>query len=341
MDLYSTRALLGILANLKQAPLFFLNTFFPTTSESESEVIDFDVLVGSRRIAPFVSPIVQGRIMESQGYTTQTFKPAYLKPKTPVEPGRALKRLAGEAIAGTLSPSEREAAIVAQILAEHLDSIRRRKEVMAVEALRLGQVTVAGDGYPTQVVDFQRPNGHTKALTTTARWGENDVSPIRNVEAWGSEMLQAGGGVLTDVVFEPVSAWSLFQADPLFKEAVDLRRAEPSAQDVNLGIMPDHVAYRGRMGNVNLWTYQDWYVNDGGSEVPLLPNHQVVLVSRPGLEGIQHHGAILDPAAGFVAVEAFPKAWLENDPARRVVMTQSAPLVVPRRPAASMGVTVR
>ena len=68
---------------------------------------------------------------------------------------------------------------------------------------------------------------------------------------------------------------------------------------------------------------------------------QVLLGSRSGIEGVRCYGAIKDEQAGFQANRYFPKSWLENDPAVRWMLLQSAPLVVPYRPNASMCVTVK
>ena len=86
--------------------------------------------------------------------------------------------------------------------------------------------------------------------------------------------------------------------------------------------------YQGSIGNFNFYTYAEWYVDDAGATQPMLPNKTVIL-GGAGLEGIQAHGAILDDAAGLIAMEYFPKSWVPQDPAVRQVLTQSAPLVVP------------
>jgi len=58
------------------------------------------------------------------------------------------------------------------------------------------------------------------------------------------------------------------------------------------------------------------------------------------IEGYRAFGAIRDEAAGFQAVPYYVKSWLEEDPAVRFIMMQSAPLVVPYRVDASLCATV-
>jgi hypothetical protein len=62
------------------------------------------------------------------------------------------------------------------------------------------------------------------------------------------------------------------------------------------------------------------------------------MVSPGVLDGAQLHGAILDGAAGYRAAEYFPKMWEDNDPPVEWFLLQSAPLIVPFRPKASLGV---
>ena len=48
---------------------------------------------------------------------------------------------------------------------------------------------------------------------------------------------------------------------------------------------------------------------------------------------------IMDEKAAFKALRYFSKSWLEEDPAVRWLLMQSAPLVVPYRPNASLCAT--
>ena len=54
------------------------------------------------------------------------------------------------------------------------------------------------------------------------------------------------------------------------------------------------------------------------------------------LGGVQAFGAIVDEDAGYQAVRSHTKSWTEKDPSRRLIMMQSAPLVVPTRVNASL-----
>jgi len=341
MDLFSTDRLVATVEDLRgrPAPVSLLSVFFPAIIEETSEEIHFDTEDKPRRIAPFVSPLVQGKLVESLGHTAKTFSPAYIKDKRRFDANRPLKRMMGEPLTGTLSPAQRIQMQLAMEMDDQIAMIRRRKELMASEALRLGQVTVTGEGYPTQVVSFGRDAALTVDLSGgAAEWDDAGVSPIDNIETWSLTTLQKSGAAPTDVVFT-IGAWKLFKADAKFAQAVDLLRARDSSSidigpRVNAGLV-----LRGQLGNLRLWTYADWYVDTAGVEQPIIPDNWVLLASA-AIEGVQAHGAIRDEEAGYQAMEFFPKSWLEKDPSARLLMMQSAPLVVPFRANASFAAKV-
>ena len=82
------------------------------------------------------------------------------------------------------------------------------------------------------------------------------------------------------------------------------------------------------------------YIDDKGVTCKLLPEKTVILGSRDGLEGTRCYGAIHDEKANWTAHRYFTKSWVEEDPSVRWLLLQSAPLVVPYRPNASMFVNI-
>lgn len=340
MDIYSTTALNRLVQSLKRPQTALLSTFFGTVETSDTEDIKFDVENKKRRIAPFVSPLREGKLVEDEGYVTKSFTPAYVKDKRVHDPNKALKRAAGETIGGSMAPMDRHQANLAASSADQVAMLARRKEVMASEVLRTGKVTISGEGYPTVVVDFGRNAAHTVALTLAARWGEADVKPLENLEDWTSTVLQNSGAVIRDVVMD-TAAWRLFRADADAKEHLDTRPLSASADAlVALQFAKLGMSYKGQLGELRFWVYQDWYVDEAGVEQKMIPDYTVILAS-PDVDGVQHQGAIRDEEAGLQPFEFFSKSWVVPDPSRRILLMQSAPLVVPYRPDATFCATVR
>lgn len=341
IGIYSTTAMLGVLRALRKAqPRWLLDTFFPGMSFSDTEQVAFDVEVEDEEVAPFVSPTSAGQIGSDLGYETLYFTPAYIKPVNDVKPGAPLRRMMGEALGGTLSAGQREMAILGQLLEMQQTRIIRRKLLMGAEVIRTGTCVIKGDDYPEKLVDFRRDAALTKTLAGAARWKEDGVSPYADVQAWIDLVGEKSGAAVTTVVMTG-DAWALFEADPKLEKVLD--RTLGQAATVQLGVsngLPGSPVWKGRIGNTDFFTWNDTY-REGGVKKTVFPPFTVVLAALGAAEGTQAHGAILDPRAGYRSLEAWPWSWIEDNPPRRMLMTQSAPLVYFRRPNATMCVTVR
>jgi hypothetical protein len=140
-------------------------------------------------------------------------------------------------------------------------------------------------------------------------------------------------------------AWRVFKSDPKVEKLLDIRRI---ADSTNLSLGPiafgqggELARYVGTIGDLDFWVYNDRYVDDNDVVQKLLPDYTVLVGSTGQLEGTRCYGAIQDEKAGYRAQRYFSKSWLEEDPAVRWLLLQSAPLIVPYRPNASFCATVR
>lgn len=340
MDIFSTQVLSKVVENLQTPPSFLLDMFFSQEQRSDTEEIYFDTQESKLRISPFVSPLMPGKVVEHEGYSTKSFKPAYVKDKRRFTPDMPFKRMAGERIGGDMTAAQRLEKAVAITLNNQLDCLTRREEVMASEVLRTGKITVEGDGYPAVTVDFGRDTSFTKVLTGDNTWDKTTVNIVDNLEDWAGSVQSKSGVVAKTVVLDP-SAWKLFRNNPYVQKYLDYRRGTNSTLNIDPIILGNEKArFVGNIGDFEVWVYNDIYI-EGDTEKKILPENTVLLGSRGGVEGVRCYGAIKDEQANFQANRYFPKSWLENDPAVRWMLLQSAPLIVPYRPNATMCVTVK
>lgn len=339
IDLYSTQTLTETLANLKRKITNGMAArFFATQVNFATEQIVFDIDEGKRYIAPYVHPDIPAVVRGNKGKKVASFTPAYLKEKEPVKPGAALKRQVGESFNTPLSPDQRMAALVGSILQDQADRIDRRIEQMAVEALKTGKIVVTGEGYPTQTVDFGRAAALNRAnniLTDTARWGQSAAKPLKDLRAWNRTMLQESGSVITDVILDATSA-DAFLDDATIEKKLDVRNVTVGALNVTAA-QEEGLQYLGFIEGKNIWQYCGWYMNEAGTELELFSGGDVLLVGA--VEGVQYFGAIQDEES-LQSVSVFPKSWVTPDPSVRWIMSQSAPLCVPRRVNATMVASV-
>lgn len=347
MEILETHELLGVIENIPPRNSYWLDLAFPRVHMSTTEFIDFDLLDGARRLAPFVSPAVQGQPMVQRGHSTRKFKPAYVKMKDAVDPARLLTKRVGEALttgirSQQLTPAQRHDAIVADILATQVDAYERRLEWMAAKSVQDGAITIEGENYPRVQLSFGRSAAHTKTLTGTAAWTDTTNSnPIQDIEDWALEMLTNSGRAVTRITFG-VQAWKAFIAHPKTEKMLDTN-LRGGSNSLELG--PTQPAqggqYRGTLKsmNVDLYVYNDQYEDNTGVLQNMMDPRDVVLTGDA--EGIRCFGAIMDNKANWQPLSLFTKMWEQEDPSGVFIMSQGAPLMVPSRPNATMRVRVR
>lgn len=338
---FDTAGLIQVVPSLLTPQTWFLDRYFPGMVMSDTEFLAIDVIIGKRRMAPFVNPLIEGKMVEALRVQTNIFKPPYIKDKRVPDLRRPIRRAVGERLGGgEMTGAEREQANIQFEMEDQLQMIQRRLEWMAIQELRSGTVVVAGDGFPTTTIDFGRPSNQTVVLSGGARWGQAGVSPAASLITWSQLILKASGATPTDVIMTP-DAFALFLADPLVVGSVFYPTLSGFGNAINPGgQMQKGAINKGMWGQFNIFVYQDWYVDDNNVEQPMLPAYTVIMASPQELMGTRAFAQILDPEFNYQAMPYAPKTWITQDPAQRLIMMQSAPLPIPGRPSASLGATV-
>lgn len=340
MDLYSTAFLNRVVDELAPVPTVFLDLFFQEVLTHDTEEVYFDKVTDKPRLTPFVHPLHEGRVVDSIGYSTKSVKPAYVKDLRVHNPLKALKRRAGEALTGNLTPAQRQQANIVSDLADQNRMMTRRLEVMAIEAVRDGKATIIGEGFDA-VIDFGRDASLTETLANNDRWSIVDANAPdipAQLEGWSQQIADFDGSV--EAVIMDVKAWNLLRKAPSVKGLLDIRRGDTSSLVLSPEIaVKAGVQYKGDIGNFQIWVYTGSYIDPAdGQTKKYMPDNTVVLAGRR-LEGVRHFGAIMDVDV-LVARERYAQSWTEKNPSRRMLMMESAPLLVPYRPNSAKKITV-
>ncbi len=176
-------------------------------------------------------------------------------------------------------------------------------------------------------------------LTVAA--GATNTQPSDDIEIWQTTFLKESGSVATDLVFTNKS-WRAFRLDTTIKDnAITFPALSPFGNQINAGpqVMKGAI-YKGRWGNFDLWLYNDWFIDPlDNVEKPMIPDGAVIM-SGADLMGTRAFGVILDPAFNYGPLAYAPKSWVKEDPAQRLILMQSSPLVIPSRVNASLCATV-
>ena len=340
MDQFSTEYLMGVVEDLKRPPQFALDRYFTRKETFGTEAVDFDVIDRKRRIAPLVSPLVPGKVVNQVGKVVRSLTPAYTKDKRIFEPGRGFKRAVGEKIGGSLTPAQRiELAIVAE-MEDQLNMLTRRQEVMAMEALRTGKVVLTGDQYPTVTVDFQRDATLTPAnLAAGNLWSATTATPLDNLKTWALLGLKKSGVYLTDVIMA-IDVYQAFVNHATVSARWSAQNSGQLGTSLALGKpQVEGAVFMGQIDGFNIFVYAGWYIDETDTENEILPAKYLIMSAPAAVEGVRAFGAIKDHAS-LQEAEYFAKSWEDHDPSVRYLMLQSAPLMVPLRPNATLGVRV-
>lgn len=343
---YETWELDAMVAQIERPNPWLLRTFFKRSKFFESKQIEFDIVDRGRRLAPFVAPEVAGKPMVREGYRTRTLTPAYIKPTALVKPDQAFTRLAGEgAYGGVLSPKQRFDAIVSEQLALHEDMIDNRLEWMSAQALVNGYIVIQGESYPKVRVDFGRDPSLTIALTGAALWSASTATPLVDIETNALLVRHLSkGAVVTDLVMDG-AAWNLLKKNSTISDLIDIRYRRDvngtTAIDGGPRTTLNEAVYVGTLqGRIDLWVYDSFYQDDTGTDQPFLPPNTVLGIASNALEGTQYFGAIIDLDAEIQARRSFTKSKVLFNPSGLELITQSGPLVAPKRPNAMFKLTV-
>jgi hypothetical protein len=164
------------------------------------------------------------------------------------------------------------------------------------------------------------------------------VKPLDLLQDWALTVLKASGSMPVDVVMD-VDAWKIFRLDADVVARLTAQRKLGEMPTLGQGAqMQQGGTFMGTIDGFNIWVYSDWYIDDNGTEQPMLPSGTVIMGGN--IEGVRAYGAIRDEEAGYQALAYFPKSWVQKDPSVRYLMLQSAPLMVPYRVDASFCATV-
>lgn len=347
MDIYDLVTLQGVQKRIKTAPTFWLDSFFKRQINFDQEWIMFDKVYGdNRKLAPFVVPNVAGRPQRLDGFESFRFKPAYSKQKDVVDYTMHIERLAGEALGGTLTIDQRRNAVIATLLEQQKVKLNNTFNWLGARAIIDGKVTITGEDYPTTLVDFRRDASLTMVLTGGAKWDQPTANPLADIKDQRINANELSGARISRVIFGR-NAWELFC---LRVDLRDLMDKNFGGQQVGMTLIADGygdtIEYMGSIagasgqGKLEVWVDSTRFIDPvTGAEQYYLDENTIVGVSDM-VEGVRCFGAIMDAEAGYRPMPYFFKNWREQDPSQEYLLSQSAPLMVPKEPNATYSIKV-
>ena len=315
---------------------WLLNTFFPSkVSFPNKDAVPLDELDTAQPLAPFVSPLAQGKPITSQGEFSRGYvKAPYLKPADVVTPDTVyesalLGQLQQNGIIGRGVLSAGEQLIIAQVSKFNRlrQSINNRKILMASEILTTGKMVAVGDDHPSLLIDFGRKAGLT--FNPAIKWDEVGATPVSDIETMIGNLVDIGGqaprmALMSSKVFNAMNKSAEFKErlqKPLGSTAPDIFAPRFTRNDIP--------QYRGDFDGIEFWTYDVTHKLTGMGQ-RFIPQTGFYLISDTG--GYQAQCMIKHLEGYGQALEYFDYQVIERDPSTIKLLCESSPLIVPSNP---------
>ena len=335
VSIYEPRTMGRVVTKLPPVHTFFRSTFFKNEETFVTKEVDVDFVKGSRKIAPYVHPVIGGKTVANTGYETKRYTPPMVAPDKVTTVDDLLKRIPGESIVSGRSPAERAVLKMSSDFSELRDMITRREELMCVQSIFMGRIPIIGEGL-NEVIDFQFTN--REVITTAAKkWTGKDSDPIADLKRW-HKRVQKKGLTNCDMCIMSDDVATVFINHEKVKNLLDIKNYHLAV--IQPRQLPGGVTYIGTINELGLdiYTYNEWYLDDwtdpeNATEKPLVPEGELVLISSHANYSM-YYGAITlvdENTKAFRTVEGkyVPDTCVKRKPAGRFLQLSSAPLSVP------------
>lgn len=327
MPEFTTREMLQGL-ELRQPIGSFFAGFFPGMNTHVAEILQLDIKKGKRTMAPFVSPRVGGKVMKRSGQQTKLLQTPMIAPERAMTVDDISKRGFGENIYSAKSPEERATELLAKDMTELEEAIQRRKEWMAREIILTGAISVES---PDDGVDVEIDFGFTnkEVLSGTALWSHADSNPLEDLSAWRRAVIKSTGKAPT-VCIMAADAYQAFKTHAKVKAELNILNL--STGKIEPRVIDSSLTFLGRLTELDLdiYAYDEWFIDDEGVENPMLPDGAVVLL--PTQVGSFEYGGVTQLEQGeFITYEAdiVPKIMVEDRNNIKTLRMTSRPLPRP------------
>jgi hypothetical protein len=320
---------------MKTPPRMLQDLVFKEENTHEADTVEVDLEIGGRKMAPFVTDLEGGLIVDGTTRKAKVVKTPRIRLKHPM----AAKQLLGQKGAGQIyyaggitdiMTAKKKKIATEQKNLKNL--IANRKEWMCAQALT-GTMAVTQDNVAFQV-DYLMPAANKITLTSTDKWSDAAAKPRKQIKTWSQMMINALGFGPDLMICGSDAAgalWDRVEGDKAF-----------DARSISAGEFTWKATsnYMGHMGGVDCYSYGSAYEDDAGADQNLIPSNKIYLIASQARFSIEY-GIILDlEAEAQVVGQYFSKAWLEKDPSALWILAESRPLPVPWQPEAIMEIQV-
>ena len=337
VSIYEPRTMMGVIRKLPPVHTFFRSTFFSREKTFVTKSVDMDYKKGARKLAPFVSREIGGKVVPNTGYTTETYTPPFIAPDRVTTIDDILDRQPGESLYSGRTPAQRAVIQMSEDFTDLREMILRREEWMCAQAMLTGKIVVLGEGVK-DTIDFRFTNLIDISKDAKRKWKGGTVqNKYADLKAW-HEKVQKEGFTNCNVCIMASDVVKEFLMDEQIRKLLDVKNyalavIKPTQKENN-------VTYIGTIHELglDLYQYNEWYVDDWTDpatpvELPMVPAGTLMMASTHAKYSM-YYGAIsiLNQKTEkweTVAGKYVPDTFIKKRPDRRFLSLQSAPVPVP------------
>ncbi len=318
--------LLFAIQNTPRISKFFTN-FFPVRKANQSKTLEIQVKKGKKKMAPFVAEQVGGKVMVREGFNTQTLTPPTIAPSRILTTEDINNRGFGESLYDPKTPEERAEELLAEDANYLEDSISNRLEWMCRNIFLGKTITVKDEEAGVDFnINFQFTNKET--LLGGTKWSAETSDPLGDLKRWKKFALRKSG-ITPEVCVMGESAATSFLNHPKVQKMLDNRNI--TIGNINPMIIDKAATFVGKLEGLEIYTYDEWFVDDDGIEKPMMPINEVIVA--PKVYGSIQYGSvtIMDDAGNHKTCvgELVPDIFINRKAKTKELTITSRPLPVP------------
>lgn len=314
---------------LKAPKMFVEQLFFPTTEDHLANAIVWEKVEGSDRMAVYVNPDEQSKLVEGRGSEIDTLS-------IPMTNEHAFFQSYDLAIGkgfGSGSPfGSTEADIrtyrnkkIQDAITDLIDRVRRRRAWAASQAVSTGKIEFKGDNLHF-VIDFGIPGSQKKKNTGDDRWSEAASDPLAQGRAHRRTVSKGSGAQASFCVMGPDAA-ERFITNAKVRETLHNNNLKAGAIDLTKAIT-DGVVYLGNVEGIEYYEFSDTYT-DSKNVVREMWDPNLAVYASKTRHRRRHRGIVAWEEEGLQrAKEFYSRQLVKKDPDGRKVQLASSEIPV-------------
>lgn len=343
ISFYSTYSLIQANKQIAKPKSFLRDRYFPTNPSTDifnTEQVLIEIGEGRKKLAPFVTPLKGGVLLERDASRLESFTPPTIAPARTLTADMLTKRGFGEALGGNLSPEQRSQQYLLTDIDDLGNAITRREEKTAADILFSNKCImkhIADDTETAEAIqlDFTNDSDNKALYVPSAKWTIS--TPYETIERdifAMISMLTSRGLAATDLILGTEVALVL-KNNAEFIKRLDTDNLDVGAvtavKDVQGGSLWGTLIVMGF--SLNLFLYNDTYEDENGKIKTYIPSDMVCLTApSAGRTCYGAHSLIEEGNNDFTTYNGarIPHYTVNRENGIRKITVYSHPVLLPR-----------